>query len=78
MEEKILDLIVEMTKCEEIRQDLDVDLFKNGLLDSLGTIELLIELDQRFGILIEASELDRSEIATARKLLAFIARVGRR
>ncbi len=44
--------------------ELDLDLFENDLLDSLGLVELLVELESQFDVKLSPSEVSRSQIAT--------------
>lgn len=46
--------------------ELDLDLFENDLLDSLGLVELLVELESQFDVKFSPSEVSRSQIATPR------------
>ena len=52
---------------ETLEEDqLDLDLFENDLLDSLGLVELLVELESPFDVNLSPSEVSRSQIATPR------------
>ncbi|MBO1680101.1 D-alanine--poly(phosphoribitol) ligase subunit DltC [Bittarella massiliensis (ex Durand et al. 2017)] len=73
MEEKILEMLVELCDDEVVREDLDVELFATGLIDSLGFTELLVDIEDRFGVVISPSELEREEMNTPRKLISLIA-----
>jgi len=42
------------------------------LLDSLGTIELIVALDKALGIEISPTQIDRQLWATPRKIIAFV------
>ncbi|MGX7417499.1 D-alanine--poly(phosphoribitol) ligase subunit DltC [Carnobacterium gallinarum] len=66
---ELLDILEELTGSDEVRENLDVALFDEGLLDSLGTVQLLIELDARLGAAVPVSEFDRSEWATPNLIL---------
>ena len=73
MEEKILKII--KTICGmDLRQNMDVNLFSEGWLNSLTTIELLIEIEEELGIVIEPTEVERNDIDTPRKIVDFVAR----
>jgi D-alanine--poly(phosphoribitol) ligase subunit 2 len=73
--EKIVQLIVDITGEEEVRDERDVDLFEEDILDSLTAIELLVALEENFGVSIAPTELEREEMNTVNKV---IARVGER
>ncbi|MEG0355384.1 MAG: phosphopantetheine-binding protein, partial [Lachnospiraceae bacterium] len=62
MEEKILNMLEEICEDEEIRNDYDLDLFDADLLDSLGFAELLVTIEEEFGIVISPSEVERTDM----------------
>ena len=69
LEQKIIDLIIEITDEAEIGDYRDDDLFEEEVLDSLGAIELLVSLKEEFGVSIAPTELDRSEMNTVNKII---------
>ncbi len=69
MEEKILAILEEVTGTDEVSNNLDFDLFSEGLLDSLGSVQLLVELEGQLGIQVPVSEFDRDAWATPRKII---------
>ena len=54
----------------EVSKDLDVNLFETGLLDSMATVQLLLELQAQCGIDVPVSEFERSEWDTPNKIIA--------
>lgn len=70
MKEKVLDLLEEICEDSVVREDMDVELFESGLLDSMGLAELLAGLEERAGIVIAPSEVDRDMMDTPGKILA--------
>lgn len=72
MEEKVLNILEQICGTDEVREDRNINLFDNGLLDSLGVIELLVEIENSFDIKIEPTEVEREQIETPQKLIDFI------
>ena len=72
MLEKVLDIFEEVTGTDEIREDLDLDLFEAGLLDSLGIIEVLLKIEEVFHIKVQPTDLEKSDMSTANNLVAFL------
>ncbi|GAA0770814.1 D-alanine--poly(phosphoribitol) ligase subunit DltC [Clostridium subterminale] len=72
MKEKVLDIFEEVTGTDEIREDLDLDLFEAGLLDSLGIIEVLLKIEEVFGLKLQPTDLERKDMATTNNLIAFL------
>lgn len=65
----LLDILEDLTGSDEARENMDVALFDEGLLDSLGTVQLLIEIESTMGISVSVSEFDRTEWATPNLIL---------
>lgn len=70
MKDTVLDILADLTGSEEVKQDLDINLFDNGLLDSMGTVQMLLELDNQCGIQVPVSEFECSEWDTPNKIIA--------
>jgi acyl carrier protein len=52
----------------------DEDLIDEGVLDSLLLIELLTELEQTFGIVVDTTELDIEDFRSVRSIGRFVTR----
>lgn len=72
MLDKVLNILEEVTGTDEIREDLDLDLFEAGLLDSLGIIEVLLKLEEDFSIKLQPTDLERKDMATVNNLVSFL------
>ncbi|MDO4298760.1 MAG: D-alanine--poly(phosphoribitol) ligase subunit DltC [Lachnospiraceae bacterium] len=72
MREKILDVLAEICEDECVKDDLETELFESGLMDSLGFAEFLVELEERFDIVISPSEVERADIDTPNKILEMV------
>ena len=70
--DEVLSALARVTRTDEVRHDLDVELFESDLLDSLGAVELLVELSDRFDIELSPSEFDRETWATPRKIIVYL------
>jgi D-alanine--poly(phosphoribitol) ligase subunit 2 len=70
IDQQIIDLLVDITGEDEIGDYRDDDLFEEGVLDSLGAIELLVSLKEEFGVSIAPTELEREEMNTVNKIIA--------
>ena len=70
MKDQILDILADLTGSDEVKKDLDVNIFETGLLDSMGTVQLLLEFQNQLGVDVPVSEFDRSEWDTPNKIIA--------
>lgn len=57
MENKIIDIIVEVCGDDSIRNNLDIDLLENDILDSLAFITLIARLEEEFNIEIQPTQV---------------------
>ncbi|MEK0385322.1 D-alanine--poly(phosphoribitol) ligase subunit 2, partial [Lacticaseibacillus paracasei] len=46
----VLDILADLTASDDVKINLDLNLFETGLLDSIGTVQLLLELQTQFGV----------------------------
>lgn len=69
LDQQIIDLLVNLTGEEELGDYRDVDLFEEEVLDSLGAIEVLVAIKQKFGVAIAPTELEREEMNTVDKII---------
>ncbi len=71
-ETKTLSILERITGTDQVRRDLDLPLFDQGLLDSLGLVELLVAVSDEFGIDIAPTEVERPQWSTPRKIIAYL------
>ena len=72
MREKILDILAAVCEEDEVKDDTEMDLFEEGLLDSLGVAQLLLDLEEQLGCVIALTEIEKSDINTAEKIIALV------
>ncbi|MBS6601910.1 MAG: D-alanine--poly(phosphoribitol) ligase subunit DltC [Clostridium sp.] len=69
MEEKILEILAEVCEDDVVKEDLDISLFDNDLLDSLSFVELLVEFEEKLNIVVSPSEVTREDMDTPNKII---------
>ncbi len=69
MEEKVLDILAELCGDDIVKEDLDVNLLEEGLIDSLDYVELLVNIEEEFDIVMSPSEFTREQMDTPRKIV---------
>ncbi|MDU4752162.1 MULTISPECIES: D-alanine--poly(phosphoribitol) ligase subunit DltC [Clostridium] len=72
MKEKVLEIFIEVTGNDEIAEDLDLNLFDAGLLDSLAIIEVLLKIEENLGIKLQPTDLEREDMSTVNKMTVFL------
>lgn len=72
MEEKVLALLEGICDDPVVKEDLQVNLFEEDLLDSLAFTELLVAIEEQFGIVISPSQVERTDVETPEKIINLI------
>ena len=65
---EVIEIIDELFM-EDVSDMMDEDLFDAGVLDSMGTVELIVELENRFDIRVPVSEFGRDDWNTVNKIV---------
>lgn len=73
LEGKVLNMLEDICADEAVREERDVDLFDAGLLDSLAAIEVLVGIEESFGVEIAPTAVERKEMNTVNKIIDQIA-----
>ena len=68
---EVIEIIDELFM-EDVSDMMDEDLFDAGVLDSMGTVELVVEIENRFDIRVPVTEFGRDDWNTANKIIAGI------
>ena len=58
MEEKVIEIIERVTQFKSLRENLEIDLLENEILDSLAFIELISALEDEFAIEIQPTQVE--------------------
>ncbi|WP_125572826.1 D-alanine--poly(phosphoribitol) ligase subunit DltC [Levilactobacillus huananensis] len=65
----VLQILNDLTG-NDVSGAMDDNLFDNGLLDSMGSVQLLLQLQSDLGVNVPVSEFERSEWDTPNKIIA--------
>lgn len=68
MEEKLLKILEDICGDETIGNDKDMDLLGEGLMDSMDIVELLVAIEEEFGIALSPTEYEKEELSTFHKI----------
>ncbi len=63
---EVIEIIDELFM-EDVSNMMDEDLFDAGVLDSMGTVELIVEIENRFDIRVPVTEFGRDDWNTTNK-----------
>ena len=75
LSDRMMNLLEDVSGDPSVRDHMDDDLFELGFLDSMAAIELLVGIEDEFGVSIAPTEVEHSAMNTPAK---FIAQVQKR
>ncbi len=68
MEEKLLKILKNICGDDIAGTDKQADLLEEGLLDSMDMVELLVAIEEKFGITLSPTEYEKEELSTIGKI----------
>jgi D-alanine--poly(phosphoribitol) ligase subunit 2 len=68
MEEKLLEILEKICDDEAVREDLEMDLMEEGLMDSIAVVELIVAIEEEFGVALSPTEYEKEDWSTVRKI----------
>ena len=68
MEEKIISIIENLTGYTKLKENRDIDLLENEILDSLAFIELITTLEEEFDIEIQPTQVEANTWRNIQKI----------
>ncbi|RIP35807.1 D-alanine--poly(phosphoribitol) ligase subunit 2 [Staphylococcus gallinarum] len=69
---QVLDLLEEVTENNVIKENPDIALFEEGIIDSFQTVGLLLEIQNKLDIEVSIMDFDRDEWATPNKIITVL------
>ena len=70
--ERVIDILVRVCEADELRAEPETRLFEHGCLDSLGAVELILQLSAEFGVTLSPTEIDREAWATPERIVSYM------
>ena len=67
--DRMMNLLEDVSGDPAVRDHMDDDLFELGFLDSMAAIELLVGIEDEFGVSIAPTEVEREEMNSVNKII---------
>lgn len=68
--DKVLQLLASVAETDEVLANLDLPLYEYQVLDSMRTVQLILMIEEQFGIKVSPAEFERESWRTPRDLIA--------
>lgn len=72
MREKILGILANICESKDIVNSPNVELYNLGLLDSFGTVQFIVALEEELNISVSITEIDREIWSTPNKIINYL------
>ena len=72
LKEIAIEILEEICETDEIKEDLDLDLFDAGLMDSLSTINIILLLEEKLNLKLQPTDFEKSDISTVNNFISFL------
>lgn len=69
---QILNILADIAGDSIVKDNLDIAIFEEGIIDSFKTIELLLAIENQLGIDVSITDFDREAWATPNKIIALL------
>jgi D-alanine--poly(phosphoribitol) ligase subunit 2 len=68
--DKVLELLASVGETDEVLTNLDLPLYDYQVLDSMRTVQLILMIEEQFGLKISPAEFERERWRTPRAVIA--------
>ncbi len=72
--DKVLQLLASVSETDEVFTNLDLPLYEHQVLDSMRTVQLILMIEEEFGIKVSPAEFERESWRTPREIIADLLR----
>lgn len=75
-EEMARKILAGTCETEEIFEDYDMDLIDAGYLDSFSLLNVIIEIEDKMGLKLQPTDINKEDIRTVNRFIAYLAARG--
>lgn len=68
-----IEILEQVTGTDGLAEDKELDLFEAGLLDSLAVISIIVQIEERTGVVLQPTDFQREDIASVEAFTNYLA-----
>lgn len=72
------DILEKTCETDEIFEDYDMDLFDAGFLDSFTLLNIIVEIEDKMGIVLQPTDLKKENIQTVNSLISYLEEISQK
>ena len=66
------EILTDTCQTDEILEDCDMDLIEEGYIDSFAVLNVILDIEQKTGKKLQATDIKKDDISSVNKLIAFL------
>lgn len=71
-----IEILEQVTGTDGLAEDKELDLFEAGLLDSLAVISIIVQIEERTGVVLQPTDFQREDIASVDAFANYLEKKG--
>ena len=68
-----IEILEQVTGTDGLAEDKELDLFEAGLLDSLAVISIIVQIEEKTGVVLQPTDFQREDIASVEAFTNYLA-----
>ena len=73
--ETALDILEAACETDEVREGDDMDLFEAGILDSIGMVSVIVEIEKQLGITLQPTDLQKEDVKCVNNFVKYLEKI---
>lgn len=73
--ETALDILEAACETDEVREDEEMDLFEAGIVDSIGMVSIIVEIEEQLGIKLQPTDLQKDDVKCVNNFVEYLEKI---
>lgn len=74
-EQFAVEILCDICETDEIREDYDMDLVEEGFIDSFAVLQVIIGIEDKTGVKLQATDVEKDDIKSINALIKFLEKI---
>ena len=70
-----LDILETACETDEVREDEEMDLFEAGIVDSIGMVSIIVEIEEQLGIKLQPTDLWKDDVKCVNSFVKYLEKI---
>lgn len=70
-----LDILETACETDEVREDEEMDLFEAGIVDSIGMVSIIVEIEEQLGIKLQPTDLQKDDVKCVNSFVKYLEKI---